>query len=756
MANPVLSDSSDQCPSQAIQMGIAASVIPQNSSGDPDGGILTSASDADNDDKELDEARRAVALLPYDHPEWLDKAKALTSLLWDRGILIECIEVERQICAVCTKDNSERAIAVSSLATSLLTLFEQTGKPDSLSEAIELGREALSLRPPGHPLRLDSCNDLAYFLTTLFEQTSDESLLVEAIKLEREALSLRSPEDPHRPVACSNLASSLKTRFDRTGDESLLAEAIELEREALSLRSSEDFYRSVSCNNLAVLLRARFDETGDERLLTQSIDLDREALSLRPDGDPLRSQSCNNLAYSLTEQFWQTKERSFLDEAIELNREALSLRPRGHPDRPESCNNLASTLRLRFFQEADESLMIEAINLEREALSLRPHGHHLRSISCSNLALSLRTRFEQTRDESMLTESLDLIKEALETQPLDHPSRWRLMISLIAIYLDRRFSQNSLVDAINYMHLALSLPSDDWPSLLAEISTLTGIIDLTNVPRDSLYQLLQCFSATVDLASRVAGFVLDPESQLRRLINSGQLGSRAYWCAIACGQPQSGLELIERARGMIWTQALHLRNPELSGAPPELASELESLLNRMNASRSLAARMSLSSEVPSMPLQSSTAQDLQYRNNARIHQLVQQIRTMPGHDQFMRGLSFEELAQCASRNAVVLLVAAEGECQALILQPTEPKFLAIKLSEITLDEVTIMSTISSATQMRGSPPDDVDEHGRGMKVSKSRPYPVLGKLWRTVVKPVLECLQLQVRVCDQSSHIIAV
>jgi tetratricopeptide (TPR) repeat protein len=802
MTTSILSDRSHQPAYQAAQLPSFEVNIPENRPEVTELDTSNSLTAKDANDKELEEARRTVAGLSTDHPDRLPRYRNLASLLSKRfektrqhALLAECIDLQRQICAVCPSGSPDKAVFVCDLALSLRTRFNQTGEESLLAEAIDLNREALSLRPTGHPDRSMSCNNLAYALWVRFTQMGDESILAEAIGLHREALSLRHSGHPERSMSCNNLAISLKTCFDQTGDESLLAEATDLHREALSLRPRGHPDRSNSCHNLAVSIQARFNQTGEESLLAEAIDLKREALSLRPAGHPHRSQSCNNLANSLMTRFEQTGEASVFTEAIDLQREALSLTAGGHLDRSLSCDNLAQSLWICFNKTGEESLLTEAIELLREALSLRPHGHPCRFGSCTNLALSLYARYKQAReesllieaihllrealslqnsahplrletcnrlvdalrihfeltgDESMLVEAIDLTKETMKTQPQHHPRRWHAIVNLIHIYLNRHFSQHDPVLAIDYMQQALSLVSNDWPTLLSEVAQLTSLIDLPTIPQESLSQLLQCFSAAINLAFRVADFVLDAGSQLHYLNSSQHLGPRAYWCAIACKQPQLGLELMERSRAMMWTQSLHMKSPQLAGAPINLASELELLLHSMHISRT-------------SPRLSSIEQDVQHKHGVRIHQLIQQIRTMPGHEGFMHGLPFKELAECASRNAVAVLVATEGECHALILRPGDQEPVTLKLSHIAPSELITMSAVVSVAQKRGSAPDGIHDDDRGMKASrapcqtisdKTRSDPVLAKLWKTIVKPVIDQLQFQVRTTDGILSII--
>jgi hypothetical protein len=110
----------------------------------------------------------------------------------------------------------------------------------------------------------------------------------------------------------------------------------------------------------------------------------------------------------------------------------------------------------------------------------------------------------------------------------------------------------------------------------------------------------------------------------------------------------------------------------------------------------------------------------------------------------MRGLSFHELAQCASRHPVVVLIATEEECHALILQPNEEAPVTLKLSRIAPHELKTISIVDSA-QMRGSESAAGDGHRMAMKMSSSDKYhPALAKLWTAIVQPIIHRLRLQV------------
>jgi hypothetical protein len=86
--------------------------------------------------------------------------------------------------------------------------------------------------------------------------------------------------------------------------------------------------------------------------------------------------------------------------------------------------------------------------------------------------------------------------------------------------------------------------------------------------------------------------------------------------AILAVQPSQAIELLDRAHGLVWAQALHHRNPQTAGAPPELAAELADHL------RAIAAPVST-------PLGDSSHlahhQDGRHKRNTRIQAILREI-----------------------------------------------------------------------------------------------------------------------------------
>jgi tetratricopeptide (TPR) repeat protein len=750
-------------------------------------------------DGAIEAEREALALRPPGHPDRLRSCVNLANSLYARyqqtgtdvALLDEATELNREALSLRPPGHPSRANSCDSLATSLRSRYEQTGDVALLDEAIELKRQALSLRPLGHPDRSTSCNNLAVTLSVRYDQTGDAALLDEAIELDREALALRPPGHPDRSNTCYNLAGLLHTRYEKTGDVMLLDEEIGLNREALSLRPPGHPARANSCSNLAVSLGVRYELTSDVALLDEAIKLKREALSLQPLSHPDRATSCSNLALSLHTRYKKTGDVALLDEAIELEREGLSLRPPGHFNRADTCSNLAGLLHTRYEQPGNVALLDEEIGLNREALSLRPPGHPDRAISCSNLAASLHERYEQTGNVALLDEEIGLDREALSLRPPGHPDRaiscvglesslrvrykltgdvalldeaietcilatkcfsasqvWHSWTRLSRLRLLRNSPHYSVLQALVYLQQSFQHEVDDTYRFISEVCPIAALIwdDAGVWSSHSTALFVDVYAKIVDQLPLVAGFVLDTSSRLKTLKSTRQVGSDACVAALLAEQPATAVSLLDRAHGIVWAQALHQRDPQMEGAPKDLAIELENLL------RSIAT----SAPVDRIRLPEHT-RDLRHRQNARIQVILREIRAMPGLERFMLGSTYETLRKAARDHPVVMLVAARHHTFAVIIpnaSHTDPDILRLNVANDTLQSFANSVGRANMRYRECSPScEDVPladsiglgpdrKMGPGDHLTYRSP---LAKLWLSAVKPVLAHLGLAVR-----------
>jgi tetratricopeptide (TPR) repeat protein len=710
--------------------------------------------------EEIKLKREERALQAPGHPSRAVSCNNLGSLLHahyekcgEIAMLDEMIDLQREALALRPLGHPDRAFSCSNLGSSLHTHYRQCGDLTLLNEAVELKREALALLPPGHPNRAVSCNSLATSLHTRYRQCGDLTLLDKAIELKREALALRPPGHVDRAFSSNSLAISLLVRYEQCCDLTLLDEVIELEREALSLRPPGHSDRELSCHNLGSALRTRHEQCGDVTLLDEAIELKREALALQPPGHPSRAIGCGNLGSLLHARYEECGDLAMLNEMIDLQREALALRPPGHPDRAFSCNSLGTSLRTRYQQCGDRTLLDQIIKLEHEALALRPPGHPYRPHSCRNLSYSLLYYYGRTQDVALLHVVIVLCGYALECGTSFETFRSFSILSQLRLIPDTPFF--SVTGALNWLDLSFRSEVDDIHDLIRSTShSLSRLWSLPSTVWTPESRLLLCvvYAKIIDKLPLAVGFVLNTPSRLQILKSIHHIGIDALVAAVLTNQPSTAVELLDRAHGLVWTQALHQRDPQMEGAPPELASELAALL------REIAVPVTAQLDDPSY----ASRQDSRHRQNTRIQALLREIRTKPGLERFMLGRTYNTLREAARDHPVIVLAAGRGHAFALIMpSSTDASPSVLHLEVAWLDQVnSLASTATKAnpryragsadqradTSSQDTPLVELTDEERAMRPGNfGSDCSPLARLWLDVVKPVLTHLHLTVR-----------
>lgn len=692
--------------------------------------------------------REALSLIPDVHANRALICRTLASSLveWhmhaeDDYLIEEAIDLYRESLDRYPDAHPDRAISCTKLASALWTKFKRNGDDDLLHEAIELERQALNLRPEGHPDRAMSCGNLALSLKTCYERTGDQKMLSEAIDLYHDALILRPAGHPNRATSCLNLASSLWTLYECTGDEALIDKGIDLEREVSALYPEGHIRHAAACANLALTLKTRYERTGDANLLEEAIDLERKALTLYADGDPHRAISYANLALSLQIQYECTGDDEVLDEAVHLNRQALALHPQGHPDRATSCANLASSLWRQYRRSNDVRLLDDAIDLEDETLALRPEGHMHRAISCYNLALSLQTRYELNGDEHLLKKAFRLQYESLKLWSTHE--KWRSTVQLCGLYLQQTPVRDIAV-AIDFLRQSFEHDPDDISTALKSVLSGLNILWDLNLEYQHHVSLVSTYNQVIDWLPLLINPVLNLTSQLSQVRNVRQVGSDAFVNAVLAHQWKAGIEHLDMAQGAIWAQRLHQRDPQLGDVPPSLAAELERSLQALK--RPDAASSSVKEH------DFLTSKDIQHKHSLRMYSILREIRAVPGLQRFMLGETLESLLTVSSDHPVVVLAGSRGRFYAIVMahgriQGEGPLELQLKRDDLPISRAGATPAHRGGCALTFDDTDDTQNTAtaRGMR----RPSlfdRYLETLWNHIVKPVLDLLQLQVRI----------
>ncbi|KAL5478973.1 hypothetical protein ACEPAI_2260 [Sanghuangporus weigelae] len=643
--------------------------------------------------------------------------------------LVESIELDREALALRPEGNPSRPYSLCNLGSSLWTRFQQSRKMYDLDESIILHRAALELRPDGHPHRHLSLGNLALALTTRFEHRGKFEDLEESITLHRAALALRPEGNPERSKSLRSLANSLRIRFLLNGRIADLEEAIELERCALILRTDAHPDRSKSLESLATCLWTRFQHSGRVDDLEETITLQRTVLSLRPEGHPHHNHSVSSLATCLWTRFHYGGRIDDLEESIGLYRAALAVLPEGHPDHHHVLGNLAGALSDCFRNSGRIEDLNESIALDRAALALRSEGHPNRPVSLGNLALSLSTRFQHGGKIEDLEESIVLQRDALEFRPEGHPHRHH-SLGNIATSLSDRFGYSGriedLEESIKLSRAALDLRPDGHPDssrLLYNLALslysrfekegrtedLEGcVVSLSHAADHALSRSSDRLRAahrwttlarshdhrTVLEAYRTAMSIIQHALTIRPTLSSRHdflssdgryrmLALDAASYAIEKGNLTQAIELLEQGRALLWSELRGLRSPleRLSEVDSALADRLGNCSRALEALTTSPEPRSAISDVNEgangiraySVLQNQRSIDqmlVQVRQlSQEQEELIEEVRRIPGFEDFLQASPFEVLQQGASEGPVIVLNHSVHRCDALIVLP---------------------------------------------------------------------------------------
>jgi tetratricopeptide (TPR) repeat protein len=614
-----------------------------------------------------------------------------------------------------------------------------------LDDYLTAQRQVPDMRP-SVSLRCMLDEILARLFQLLYYRTSDAALLSRSIHYNK-AFFVSSPLIyRRRAIMSSFLAFSLKSALNIDPTEvSYFEEAIAMERDAVELWPVDYPYPTWLYGNLIRSLLLHADQTGDDSLIDEAITLGRKAYHLTPADHDTRSDTCINLASALNARFGQTGEDvQLLNEIIRLEREAVGLHSVGHYDRDRATLHLTSSLVHRFQLTGDVLLLDESMALIRECLGRWPANEFYRGSASGTLSRVLVERFNISKDMSLIDEGRIVLKDFLDNVDTTHPHQWRILVQLIDLHINPSYASGDIPAALQYLRQAISLNTTflPRPKLLKEVAALLQHFVVTDMKKEVAIAVLQLYADALDLVPMVAGFVLDYASQLRYLTACQTLGPGAYLVANRVGNIELGLQLLERARGVVWSQSLYLRDPVQRGAPPVLVAQLEELLRRVSKSQTSRTSKFL-----------SRLEDWgdRHKQNNSIQAIIRAIRAGPELEDFMRGPKAEELKFTAASHPVVVLVTGGNKCYALIIRSPYQDVASIQLEEIQPSELQSLSFDSFAHKNRGT--ELAPEDGVRMGIRKSRSMsPLLhslAKIWRTIVKPVL--IHIGLSVC---SHLL--
>jgi hypothetical protein len=557
------------------------------------------------------------------------------------------------------------------LAHLLQYRVEHSRRLEDADSLVELCRSLLSVDRRTASFLLGSACHLRYGIT---RQPEDLDGSVSAL---RTTIDLYPEPEDEQAMAMSLLVRSLVARFDHRGQQDDLTEALGVAERARAIRVDDPATRAGVETNLALAYNAAHERTGDAKHARQAQRLHRAALTGIGGGGPGRAALAMNMATEIAESVADTNGE-------------------------ETTSALWAGLRQRRAKRRDTRQIDEAIRLAREAVDLLPVGHHERSVYQCNLSSMLLRRHELTGRTEDVTEGVRLAREAADA------TRDRGAVHATALTaLGRALQREGRAPLPEIVAL--------WRAASAETSARTEVRLLACrlwaealMESDDIPAALEPYTAAVDLFTELTWVGSAAEDSEHRMADWPHLANDAAACAVAAGQPERALELLERGRAVLWSQTLNLNGDlaDLHDQRPAAAIKLEQLFGELRADGGDVARRAALSD--------------------QVKTLVGEIRTDPRFTDFLGTPSAGTIRDVAGAGPIVVINASMWRCDALVVTPAG-------VEVVPLPDAGPAELVRRARQHLVS----VLEEARSMERDLTD---LLDWLWHAVGRPVLNAL----------------
>lgn len=628
----------------------------------------------------------------------------------DKRNLEEAIQVSKRAVKLLSNDSISYPGVVLNLAIQLRERYESERMPADLEEAIGITQETIRSIQSTHPDHYELSHLLAGLLNLRYARKGHVRDLEQSILIAQELVrTARNPTDQGRGMYL--LATLYHTRHMRTGSIEDLDEAIRLGDQAVNI----DTENQTLWDDVAGFLHTRFHATGAMAHLEEAIDLSREVAAKTPEDHPHKDKFLINLARQLRSLFSRSNNKENIDECVRLGRQAVALSSKNGTRRPEILTALSVSLNERYLHLEAASDLDEAIQLGKDALTLTTDDDPARTGRLNNLGMALQIRYivEEKVNVKDIDEVIDLMRQAVQMVSDDAPDRASFLMNL-GTCLAHRYqvteSTKDLVEAISCLRYALLQPeSPPLQRVLAGREAVRYCAWLSDWP-----QANDISETAIGIFPRLTGRSLQNTDKQHILGQISGFASDAASVALHLGKgPQAALNFIELGRVTLATSLEELRMDvaKLETEHVDLAQEFIRLRNEL--------------ELPtvddgfklSWKARLSWQELANRRHNAgkSIDELISKVRKKPGYENFFLPPSAEELRNAAKNGPIVVIVASEHRCDAIIVQQSGIDHLPLPL---------LHSKDAERKAQRGD----------------TKSHQVLKWLWDTITGPILDHL----------------
>jgi hypothetical protein len=624
-------------------------------------------------------------------------------------------------------NDAHRGPVLVNLGAAHIERFERTGEAGALDVAERLYREAIELTAdrPAH-------QSLAYSgLAVVWQRkagvTADADLLSQAIELGHELISHPFASVTDRAIALSNLGLALADRFAATGDVEIVAEAAARLGESVEALPPGHTARLGHLSNLAVLLLSWAEATGEQRVADEAVTVASDAVEAGGD-HPDRIGHLANLGGALWRRYVRTGDPAALERAAQATHNAVTATPVGHPDRARYLSNLSGMLARQSESETDSRAVREAVRCAKEAVDLTPVDHPDRPLRLSNFGLVLRYQWQYHGVWTALDDAVRALRQAVATLSAGHHALPGRLSNLAATLLLRYERDRADVDRIAAAELFHKVARHDVApvSLRVQAAVQTGQLaaDQARWPVAT-----EEFELAVQLMQRLATHYTDRVDEEHELARFAHVSSDAGACALHANDARLALELLELGTGIMLARTLELRSDlaDLGERFPAMAKRLD-----------LMVRAIVSDDTFETGVAATTLHGIRRRHvDLEWRTLIDDIRRLPGFEQFQLPPSDADLRHLAERGTIVVVNASKYRCDALLVT-ADGGVRSLPLPDLTHSDVVAAAQSLSTVD----PADDP----RSL-------HDLLAWLWDSLAAPVLAIVRTAQSPSGQPSRL---
>ena len=698
--------------------------------------------------------QQAVRLTPDGHP---DKPPCLSSLgisfrrrferLGNLVDLDEAITAQQQAVRLTPDGHPEMPPCLGNLGNSFLGRFQRLGNLVDLGEAITAQQQAVRLTPDGHPDKPGRLNNLGISFRLRFERLGNLDDLDEAIMAQQQAVRLTLDGHPDKPPCLNNLGNSFLRRFERLGSLVNLDEAITAQQQAVRLTPDGHPDKPGRLNNLGNSFLHRFERLGNLVDVDEAITAQQQAVRLTPDGHPDKPRRLNNLGNSFLRRFECLGNLVNLDEAIAAQQQAVRLTPDGHPDMPPCLSNLGNSFLRRFERLGNLGDLDEAITAQQQAVCLTPDGHPDKPGCLNNLGISFRLRFERLGNLDDLDEAITAQQQAVRLTPDGHPNKPQCLNNLGTSFHTRleRWPDNATFAQTTSIYSQSATSSSGRPSDRFVAAKIWASLCFSIKSSEAL----DAYSTLVTLLPRLVWLGATIEQRYRDISGIGNAMANAVNAAIHFGKFDLALEWMEQGRSIVWGQMLQLRTPleDLRQHYPNDANELDKI-SRALESAGVASPGNSFQLIDHNPQPLEAAAQAHRRLAEQYDHVLARIRNLPRFSDFLQPAHLTSLCKAATAGPVIIVHAHGSRCDALVLRPHLEHVSHLPLPGLQLSVAQDMQhQLVELVRGRGIIArhfmlDGETDKGPWASLELSRLSDLLGRLWLSIVEPILTYLKV--------------